>query len=208
MKNISRKAVALAAVASLTLGAAACSEAEDQANKAGDAAGSAAGDAKDKAGEAGDKAKEKAGDVKDKAGDVKDDAKDKAAEASDKMKAEGKEAEEKLPEDVKTLWQNEGGKEGAFGDVTSVTSNDAGDTLAEFEGGQAVVYSEANGAVPVVGKIGETWKQGGALDNEVGLPTAPEQGSAEEGWTQSFTKGQIEWSNKDGSGFKETVTTN
>lgn len=190
--KISRKALAVAAAASLTLGVAACSEAEDQANKAGDAASSAANDATDKAGEA-------AGDAKDKA--------DEAVNGKDKG-AEGEAGSEELPEEIQTLWDNEGGKEGPYGDVVAVTSNDNGDTLAEFDGGQRVVYSEGNGAVPVIGMIGQTWADGGALDNEIGLPTAPEKGSAEEGWTQSFTNGTIEWSNKDGNGFAETITKN
>lgn len=194
--KISRKALAVAAAASLTLGVAACSEAEDQANKAGDAASSAANDATEKAGEA--------------AGDAKKGAEDKAAEitGAEGENAEGEAGSEELPADIQTLWDNEGGKEGPYGDVTSVESNDNGDTLAQFEGGQYVVYSEANGAVPVIGMIGQTWADGGALDNEIGLPTAPEQGTAEEGWTQSFTNGTIEWSNKDGSGFAETITPN
>ncbi|KAB1504020.1 hypothetical protein F7230_02645 [Corynebacterium sp. 320] len=186
--SMSRKAAAVAAGTMLLVGAAACSDnndsVEDKANEATAAAGSAVDDAKDKA------------------NDAKDGAQDKASEASDAMTSENA---DELPEETKTVWENEGGAEGPWGDVKSSESNDNGDVLTTFDSGNVIVYSKDNGAVPVIGKIAETWINGGGLDNEVGLPTAPEKGDAASGWTQSFTKGHIEWSKQDDGKYSDTV---
>ena len=48
--------------------------------------------------------------------------------------------------------------------------------------------------------IGETWKEDGALGNEVGLPTAGET-EIEGGWEQTFTNGTIQWTQDEGGEF-------
>lgn len=75
MNKISRRFAAGLTAASLSLAVVACSDAEDAANNAGDAAKDAASQATDKAGDA-------ANDAKDKAGDAANDAKDKAGDTA------------------------------------------------------------------------------------------------------------------------------
>jgi hypothetical protein len=58
------------------------------------------------------------------------------------------------------------------GAVKSVERAD-GATLAMFENGWAV-ENDSGEVTPLIGKIGETWANDGGLDNEIGLPTAPE----------------------------------
>lgn len=103
----------------------------------------------------------------------------------------------KVPEDIKNAWEKNGGETGAFGALKSV-SQEGEATLATFEKGW-MTYSKETGAVPLIGKIGETWGNGGALKNPIGLPTAPETGDAVKGWTQEFQKGTITWADN-GSG--------
>ena len=213
-KRFRRSAVALAAGASLVFGVSACSDdAEDAKDKAGDAANSAT----EKAGEAADSATAKAGEGK----DGKSETEGAEAEGSEGADAEGADAEgadakgetEKvqtasgeeveLPKDVKTAWDNEGGETGAFGKLTEFAEGENG-SLATFEKGW-IANSKDHGAVPLIGKIGETWNNGGGLDNELGLPTAPEKGDAANGWTQSLENGTFTWA-KDASGkFAETI---
>ncbi|SCX20035.1 LGFP repeat-containing protein [Corynebacterium jeikeium] len=213
-KRFRRSAVALAAGASLVFGVAACSDdAEDAKDKAGDAANSAT----EKAGEAADSATAKAGEGK----DGKSESEGAEAEGSEGADAEGADAEgadakgetEKvqtasgeeveLPKDVKTAWDNEGGETGAFGKLTEFTEGENG-SLATFEKGW-IANSKEHGAVPLIGKIGETWNNGGGLDNELGLPTAPEKGDAANGWTQSFENGTITWAKDESGQFTETI---
>lgn len=209
-KRFRRSAVALAAGASLVFGVSACSEedkdkATDAANSATDKAGDAAGSASEKAGDKADEAKDKMSSSEESEGADAEgsDAEGAGAEGETvKVKtANGEEVE--LPKDVKTAWDNEGGETGAFGKLTEFKDGEKG-SLATFEKGW-IANSEENGAVPLIGKIGETWANGGGLDNEIGLPTAPEQGDAVSGWTQSFENGTIKWA-KDASGkFAETI---
>lgn len=209
-KRFRRSAVALAAGASLVFGVSACSEedkdkATDAANSATDKAGDAAGSASEKAGDKADEAKDKMSSSEESEGADAEgsDAEGAGAEGETvKVKtANGEEVE--LPKDVKTAWDNEGGETGAFGKLTEFKNGEKG-SLATFEKGW-IANSEENGAVPLIGKIGETWANGGGLDNEIGLPTAPEQGDAASGWTQSFQNGTIKWA-KDASGkFAETI---
>lgn len=210
-KRFRRSAVALAAGVSLVFGVSACSdEAEDAKDKAGDAANSAT----EKAGEAADSATEKAGEAKDEAEEGASDSESSEganAEGSEGADAEGETEkvqtangeEVELPKEIKTAWDNEGGENGAFGKLTEFAEGENG-SLATFAKGW-IANSKDNGAVPLIGKIGETWANGGGLDNELGLPTAPEKGDAASGWTQSFENGTIKWA-KDASGkFSETI---
>ena len=201
--TIRRKIAAVAAGSALLLGAAACSDdaqndAKDKANGATSAAGDAAGSASSAAGSA----VEAANSDQDK--DGKGDA-DKKGDADSQKDADKKgESDEKdLPADIKTTWENEGGKAGAYGMLKDVDKED-GMVLATFQHGW-VTYSKDTGAVPLKGKIGETWVKDGGLKNKLGLPTAPEKGTAAEGWTQTFQHGVLKWA-KDASGkFGPTV---
>lgn len=209
-KRFRRSAVALAAGASLVFGVSACSEedkdkATDAANSATDKAGDAAGSASEKAGDKADEAKDKMSSSEESEGaDAEGSDVEGAGAEGETVKVKTANGEEvELPKDVKTAWDNEGGETGAFGKLTEFKDGEKG-SLATFEKGW-IANSEENGAVPLIGKIGETWANGGGLDNEIGLPTAPEQGDAASGWTQSFQNGTIKWA-KDASGkFAETI---
>lgn len=192
-KRFRRSAVALAAGASLVFGVAACSDdAEDAKDKAGDAANSAT----EKAGEGEDGESEAEGADSEGA-----DAEGAEGETEKVQTASGEEVE--LPKDVKTAWDNEGGESGSFGKLAEFTEGENG-SLATFEKGW-IAYSKDHGAVPLIGKIGETWNNGGGLDNELGLPTAPEKGDAANGWTQSFENGTITWAKDESGQFSETI---
>ncbi|MDK8510529.1 hypothetical protein QP948_03775 [Corynebacterium bovis] len=205
-KTLIKGTVTVVAGASLLLGAAACDDAKDTAdnaaNSAGDAkdkAGDAANDAKDQAGDAADDAKNKAGDAKDKAGAAATDAKEKAGDMAggtvDAKTADGKDV--KLPKDVQTAWDNAGGESGEWGKLVSVDEGEDGKVLATFENDNWVAYSKDHSSVPLNGMIGRTWVEQGGLENPIGLPTAPEKGSAQEGWTQSFENGNLAWTKDD-----------
>ncbi len=211
-KRFRRSAVALAAGASLVFGVAACSDdAEDAKDKAGDAANSAT----EKAGEAADSATAKAGEGEDGESEAEGaDSEGADAEGSEGAGAEGAEGETEkvqtasgeeveLPKDVKTAWDNEGGESGSFGKLAEFTEGENG-SLATFEKGW-IANSKDHGAVPLIGKIGETWNNGGGLDNELGLPTAPEKGDAANGWTQSFENGTITWAKDESGQYSETI---
>lgn len=214
--NVRRKIAAVAAGSVLLLGAAACSDdaqndAKDKANQATSAAGDAAGSATSAAGSAAESAKSESNDDNAKDGD-KDDAKDgDRDDVSKDEKADDKDADDKdgsdtakdLPAEIKTAWENEGGKAGAFGMLKDVDEEN-GNVLATFEKGW-ITFNKETGAVPLKGKIGETWAKEGGLENKLGLPTAPEKGNAANGWTQSFQNGVLKWA-KDASG-KFTATT-
>lgn len=219
-KRFRRSAVALAAGASLVFGVAACSDdADDAKDKAGDAANSAT----EKAGEAADSATAKAGEGEggeseaegaDSEGADAEGSEGADAEGSEGADAEGAEGETEkvqtasgeeveLPKDVKTAWDNEGGESGSFGKLAEFTEGENG-SLATFEKGW-IANSKDHGAVPLIGKIGETWNNGGGLDNELGLPTAPEKGDAANGWTQSFENGTITWAKDESGQYSETI---
>lgn len=196
--SLRRKFAAIAAGSALLLGAAACSDdaqndAKDNANQGTSAAGDAAGSASSAAGSAVESAKSENGK------DGKDGKETETqGEGSEANEADGKSADEKnLPAEIKTAWDNAGGKAGEFGMLKNVDEKD-GKVLATFDKGW-MTYSKETGAVPLKGKIGETWEKEGGLENKLGLPTAPEKGDAASGWTQSFQKGVLKWA-KDESG--------
>ncbi|WP_426706152.1 LGFP repeat-containing protein [Corynebacterium auriscanis] len=202
--NVRRKFAAIAAGSALLLGAAACSDeaqndAKNKANEATSAAGNAAGSATSAAGSA----MESATSESDK--DDKDDDAMTGAKKADADDMDGSDDEKDLPAEIKTAWDNAGGKAGAFGMLKDVDEGD-NNVLATFEKGW-MTYSKDTGAVPLKGKIGETWAKEGGLDNKLGLPTAPEKGDAASGWTQSFQNGVLKWA-KDASGTFTATTMN
>ena len=79
-----------------------------------------------------------------------------------------------------------------------------GDAVAaEYENVTFVESPETNGAQPLIGKIRETWVANGALENEIGLPTAPES-EIENGWEQPFTKDTMKWTSEDGQNYSDS----
>ena len=212
-KKMSRIATAIVGSAALLGGLAACSsdDAQDAANNAKDQAGQVATDATDKAGDAMDGAKDKAGEAadgaKDKAGEAADGAKDKAGEAMNGLglgDAAGEDvAEADLPESITE----------AASSFTSPYDSEAGEfksakkvgdaVAAEYENVTFVESPETNGAQPLIGKIRETWVANGALENEIGLPTAPES-EIENGWEQPFTKDTMKWTSEDGQNYSDS----
>lgn len=212
-KKMTRIATAIVGSAALLGGLAACSsdDAQDAANNAKDQAGQVATDATDKAGDAMDGAKDKAGEAadgaKDKAGEAADDAKDKAGEAMNGLglgDAAGEDvAEADLPESITE----------AASSFTSPYDSEAGEfksakkvgdaVAAEYENVTFVESPETNGAQPLIGKIRETWVANGALENEIGLPTAPES-EIENGWEQPFTNDTMKWTSEDGQNYSDS----
>ena len=212
-KKMTRIATAIVGSAALLGGLAACSsdDAKDAANNAKDQAGQVATDATDKAGDAMDGAKDKAGDAadgaKDKAGEAADGAKDKAGEAMNGLglgDAAGEDVSEAdLPESITE----------AASSFTSPYDSEAGEfksakkvgdaVAAEYENVTFVESPETNGAQPLIGKIRETWVANGALENEIGLPTAPES-EIENGWEQPFTKDTMKWTSEDGQNYSDS----
>ncbi|MDK8810279.1 YtxH domain-containing protein [Corynebacterium sp. MSK035] len=201
-KKMTRIATAIVGSAALLGGLAACSsdDAQDAANNAKDQAGQVATDATDKAGDAMDGAK-------DKAGEAADGAKDKAGEAMNGLglgDAAGEDvAEADLPESITE----------AASSFTSPYDSEAGEfksakkvgdaVAAEYENVTFVESPETNGAQPLIGKIRETWVANGALENEIGLPTAPES-EIENGWEQPFTKDTMKWTSEDGQNYSDS----
>ncbi|MDK8758998.1 YtxH domain-containing protein [Corynebacterium sp. MSK151] len=212
-KKMNRIATAIVGSAALLGGLAACSsdDAQDAANNAKDQAGQVATDATDKAGDAMDGAKDKAGETadgaKDKAGEAADGAKDKANEAMNGLglgDAAGEDvAEADLPESITE----------AASSFTSPYDSEAGEfksakkvgdaVAAEYENVTFVESPETNGAQPLIGKIRETWVANGALENEIGLPTAPES-EIENGWEQPFTKDTMKWTSEDDQNYSDS----
>ena len=201
-KKMTRIATAIVGSAALLGGLAACSsdDAQDAANNAKDQAGQVATDTTDKAGDAMDGAK-------DKAGEAADGAKDKANEAMNGLglgDAAGEDvAEADLPESIteaaSSFTSPYGTETGEFKSAKKV-----GDAVAaEYENVTFVESPETNGAQPLIGKIRETWVANGALENEIGLPTAPES-EIENGWEQPFTKDTMKWTSEDGQNYSDS----
>lgn len=201
-KKMTRIATAIVGSAALLGGLAACSsdDAQDAANNAKDQAGQVATDATDKAGDAMNGAK-------DKAGDAADGAKDKANGAMNGLglgDAAGEDvAEADLPESIteaaSSFTSPYGTEAGEF-----KSAKKAGDAVAaEYENVTFVESPDTNGAQPLIGKIRETWVANGALENEIGLPTAPES-EIENGWEQPFTKDTMKWTSEDGQNYSDS----
>ena len=208
MKKMTRRFAAGIAAATLSLGVVACSDAEDAAKEAGDAAQSAASDATDTAGSAANDAKDSVKGSKDKDADASDsaDSSDSAgssdsADASDSADSSessdsegGKESietangEVEVPADFAKAIKD---KAAEWGDPQSVETSDNG-SIATFAKDKLLAFSEDAGSQPVIGKIAETWAEEGGLDSEIGLPTAPEKAEGN-GWIQEFTNGTISW---------------
>lgn len=190
-KKMTRIATAIVGSAALLGGLAACSsdDAQDAANNAKDQAGQVATDATDKAGDAMDGAKDKAGEAMNGLG-LGDAAGEDVAEAD---------LPESITEAASSFTSPYDSEAGEFKSAKKV-----GDAVAaEYENVTFVESPETNGAQPLIGKIRETWVANGALENEIGLPTAPES-EIENGWEQPFTKDTMKWTSEDGQNYSDS----
>ncbi|QGU04135.1 LGFP repeat-containing protein [Corynebacterium comes] len=96
-----------------------------------------------------------------------------------------------------------------WGAPETVETNNIGHALAIFQGGNLVSFSEAGGAIPIGGEIGNTWLEDGGLENTIGLPTGPEQAAPEgNGWIQEFENGTISWLADEDGEFSADVQEN
>ena len=224
MKKMTRRFAAGFAAATLSLGVVACSDAEDAAKDAGDAAQSAAADATDTAGSAANEAKDSVnGSDEAEASEGADGSKD--AEASeDAEESEGADASDSA--DASESSDSEGGMEGVetangevqvasdfaeaikdkaaeWGDPESIETSADGN-IATFAKDKLLAFSEEAGAQPIIGKIAETWTAEGGLDSEIGLPTSPEKAEGN-GWIQEFTNGTISWMKGESGKYEATI---
>ncbi|MFP7365797.1 hypothetical protein SFC07_08510 [Corynebacterium callunae] len=185
-KTLRKRILASTAALALSVGLASCSQAEDAASEATSAAGSATS----AAGSA----------VSSATSSMNSDssASESATSAEGATGAETTEVEAAdgsmmtLPTDVVIAAEN-----AEFTMPEMMEEGPNGELLVTYPEGY-IVSSEEGSVQPLVGKIAETWINGGGFDSEFGVPTAPEK-MTDNGWTQTFTKAVIEWKS-DGSG--------
>ncbi|OFK69230.1 LGFP repeat-containing protein [Corynebacterium sp. HMSC074A09] len=217
MKKMTRRFAAGIAAATLSLGVVACSDAEDAAKDAGDAAQSAASDATDAAGSAANEAKDsingsESAEASDSEASDSEGADSSEAESSDADSADSEGAkgdkesvstangEVEVPADFAQAIKD---KAAEWGDPESIESTDAG-SVATFAKDKLLAFSEDDGSQPIIGKIAETWTEEGGLDSKVGLPTAPEKAEGN-GWVQEFTNGTISWMQGESGEYEATI---
>ncbi|WP_164931164.1 LGFP repeat-containing protein [Corynebacterium pelargi] len=202
-----KRTLAIATTVALGFGAVACSDAEEAAKDAGAAVSEAATDATDKVSEvatdATDKASDVASDATDKASDVASDAKDAVEgdkELVDVDTAAGEAVQ--VPSGLKDAIED---NKDSMGELQSVSEGPDHTYLATLEEGNMLVW-DGEKAVPVVGKIGETWLNDGGLESQVGAPVSAEE-STDKGWTQEFKNGTINWTADDAGVFSPEIVT-
>ncbi|MEO5305675.1 MAG: LGFP repeat-containing protein [Corynebacterium aurimucosum] len=212
MKKMTRRFAAGIAAATLSLGVVACSDAEDAAKDAGDAAQSAASDAADAAGSAANEAKDSMKDSESAEASDSEGADSSEAESSDSGSADSEGAEGdkesvstangdvEVPADFAQAIKD---KAAEWGDPESIESTDAG-SVATFAKDKLLAFSEGDGSQPIIGKIAETWTEEGGLDSKVGLPTAPEKAEGN-GWVQEFANGTISWMQGESGEYEATI---
>ncbi len=212
MKKMTRRFAAGIAAATLSLGVVACSDAEDAAKDAGDAAQSAASDATDAAGSAANEAKDSMKDSESAEASDSEGADSSEAESSDSGSADSEGAkgdkesvstangEVEVPADFAQATKD---KAAEWGDPESIESTDAG-SVATFAKDKLLAFSEDDGSQPIIGKIAETWTEEGGLDSKVGLPTAPEKAEGN-GWVQEFANGTISWMQGESGEYEATI---
>ncbi|OFK66625.1 hypothetical protein HMPREF2806_09770 [Corynebacterium sp. HMSC076G08] len=217
MKKMTRRFAAGIAAATLSLGVVACSDAEDAAKDAGDAAQSAASDATDAAGSAANEAKDsingsESAEASDSEASDSEGADSSEAESSDSGSADSEGAEGdkesvstangdvEVPADFAQAIKD---KAAEWGDPESIESTDAG-SVATFAKDKLLAFSEGDGSQPIIGKIAETWTEEGGLDSKVGLPTAPEKAEGN-GWVQEFANGTISWMQGESGEYEATI---
>ncbi len=212
MKKMTRRFAAGIAAATLSLGVVACSDAEDAAKDAGDAAQSAASDATDAAGSAANEAKDSMKDSESAEASDSEGADSSEAESSDSGSADSEGAEGdkesvstangevEVPADFAQAIKD---KAAEWGDPESIESTDAG-SVATFAKDKLLAFSEGDGSQPIIGKIAETWTEEGGLDSKVGLPTASEKAEGN-GWVQEFANGTISWMQGESGEYEATI---
>ena len=208
MKKMTRRFAAGIAAATLSLGVVACSDAEDAAKEAGDAAQSAASDATDAAGSAAQDAKDsmkdsESADPSDAEGadsSESDSADSEAGAEGDKESVSTANGDVEVPADFAQAIKE---KAAEWGDPESIESTDAG-SVATFAKDKLLAFAEGEGTQPIIGKIAETWTEEGGLESKVGLPTAPEQAEGN-GWVQEFTNGTISWLQGESGEYEATI---
>lgn len=202
--TISRRILAGVAATTLALGVTACSEAEDAASQAGDAAGSATS----AAGEAASSATSAAGEANESATASASESAEpsESTEGSDSETTEFKTADGKsvlVPAAFAEALDDAAG-DGDFGTPATIEEGENGSFLAAFDNGNHITYSEETGAVKLIGEIGNTWVADGALANPIGLPTDTES-EVDGGWTQEFQNGAISWLKGEAGDFAAEV---
>ncbi|GAB3697070.1 LGFP repeat-containing protein [Corynebacterium nasicanis] len=179
LKNtLSRRVLAVAATAALGFGLAACAETEKAAETGGDVVSSAA-----------EKAEEAVKGDKDK--DAVEPSTPDSEPAEGEVQVETEDGTVALPAAAAAALESFTAE---WGQPESIEANALGQVLAKFQEGNIVTWAQELGAIPVVGKIAETWLDEGGLENPLGLPTGPEQAAPEgNGWVQQFAHGVISW---------------
>lgn len=231
MKKMTRRLAGGFAAASLSMALVACSEAEDAANEAGDAAGSVAAEATDAAGDAASEATDAAGDAAGDASEAMSSDSEGGAGSSESDGADASEGASESEGDSAGSGENAGDGEmtsistpngdvevpaafataieeqaGEWGDVQDVVNGDNG-SLATFAQDKLLAFSNDSGSQPVIGKIAETWQAEGGLDSDLGLPLAPEQvAETGTGWTQEFANGTISWLQNEAGEFEASFS--
>ena len=182
------RSMAVIAAGGLVLGAAACSDDDDDSDSSGTATAASTEDAGAGSSDGADASEGAAASDGADASEGAD-----GAEGSDGASGDGEAVTDasQLPEDIAAAYEQAGGEAGALGAFSEFTT-DGDKTLATFANGW-ITSSPETGAQPLIGEIGNTWNEGGALGNEVGLPTAPESGDPVSGWDQEFQNGTIGW---------------
>ncbi len=181
-KSLIYRTSAVAAGSALLFGLAACStdDAQDAANDATSAVTSAATEATDSASDA-------------------------AADATDAIGGDdhaGEEvAEADLPAEITDAAANHEAYDAGSGEFVSA-HRDGDNYVAEYEN-VTFVSSPETGVQPLIGKIRDTWVEGGGLHNEIGLPTEPER-VIDNGWEQNFTNGTIIWALDEAGNYTAT----
>lgn len=187
-RSVVSRSMAVIAAGGLVLGAAACSDDDDDSNSSGTATAASTEDAGAGSSDGADASEGAAASDGADASEGAD-----GAEGSDGASGDGEAVTDasQLPEDIAAAYEQAGGEAGALGAFSEFTT-DGDKTLATFANGW-ITSSPETGAQPLIGEIGNTWNEGGALGNEVGLPTAPESGDPVSGWDQEFQNGTIGW---------------
>ena len=187
--NVKKTLAYPAIVGMLALSVAACSDDNDVAGQAGDAANQATS----AAGEAGASATEKAGDAA--ASATGSDSEDKDGKGADGETAEieGPDGPIEVPKSVADKYEELGGESGYLGAPTGETQTVGEGQRQDFDGGTIFVDPEGNANV-VQGKILERYEEQGGPESELGWPTADEE-PQEGGWISTFQNGNITFVN-------------
>lgn len=195
LKNsLTRRALAVAATAALSMGVVACSDTDEGADSATTAVETTADtEAAEEAAEESAEASEEAAEPSNPDGEP----------AEGEVAVDTEDGEVALPAAAAAALES---FTADWGKPESIEANDLGQVLAKFQEGNVATWAQELGAVPVVGKIAETWLDEGGLESTLGLPTGPEQAAPDgNGWVQQFTNGVISWISDENGDFEADV---